>query len=424
MPAHPAVGDPGTDTVSTPNDWASEQVAFLGTTLNLSTGNIKAGAAAEGTLTFSGATAATQLSVADFTSVATAYDRVSFSNTMWNPGTGRTTTLKSTITAKGLKLVSDGAFAARFLAQDHSSVAIKTVTNATRVGTTVTVTASSHGFANNDKIQVYDITHTFNAEVNGEFTISNVTTNTFDYTVAGLSSGSYTSGGSATNRPYIGGLLVEVSPRVVRNTGSRASVHADDAVGVAVSNISGVSSAKGTDAYYVSRNATFTGDEWTTAYNSDANVQIGYRLAGLISVAGIDLRSATWGSATTPGLLLPNARSISWRNAADGANIEGIQLNSSNRLIIMTTAQLADGVTVVLGTGTGTSFGSAANQKVSLHGATPVIQHATTGVSAGFTAGAGTTVTHLSTFTGNTGSTAYTIGDIVKMAKDKGLMAA
>lgn len=54
---------------------------------------------------------------------------------------------------------------------------------------------------------------------------------------------------------------------------------------------------------------------------------------------------------------------------------------------------------------------------VGLYGAAPVARYNTTGTSTGFAAGAGTTVTHLSTFTGNTGATAYTIGDIVRALK-------
>lgn len=61
---------------------------------------------------------------------------------------------------------------------------------------------------------------------------------------------------------------------------------------------------------------------------------------------------------------------------------------------------------------------------VGLYSATPVIQYATTGTATGFTAGAGTTVTHLSTFTGNTGTTAYTMGDVVRALKLIGAMAA
>lgn len=56
--------------------------------------------------------------------------------------------------------------------------------------------------------------------------------------------------------------------------------------------------------------------------------------------------------------------------------------------------------------------------------AAPVIQYATTGTTTGFTAGAGTAVDSAATFTGNTGSTAYTISDIVRALKLVGLMAA
>ncbi len=61
---------------------------------------------------------------------------------------------------------------------------------------------------------------------------------------------------------------------------------------------------------------------------------------------------------------------------------------------------------------------------VGLYGTGAVVQYATTGTSTGFTAGGGTTATSTSTFTGNTGSAAYTVGDIVRALKLIGLMAA
>jgi hypothetical protein len=76
------------------------------------------------------------------------------------------------------------------------------------------------------------------------------------------------------------------------------------------------------------------------------------------------------------------------------------------------------------GTATGMKIGTGTTQKLAFYNATPIAQFATTGTSAGFTAGAGTAVTHLSTFTGNTGSAAYTLGDVVRALKQLGLIAA
>jgi hypothetical protein len=54
---------------------------------------------------------------------------------------------------------------------------------------------------------------------------------------------------------------------------------------------------------------------------------------------------------------------------------------------------------------------------------TPVVQYTTTGTTTGFTAGAGTAVLSDSTFTGNDGTKAYTIGDIVRALKSYGFLA-
>ncbi len=70
----------------------------------------------------------------------------------------------------------------------------------------------------------------------------------------------------------------------------------------------------------------------------------------------------------------------------------------------------------------GLQISGAAAQKLGFFGETPIGQPSTAGTSTGFTAGGGTAVTHLSTFTGGTGTIAYTIGDIVKHLKTLGLI--
>lgn len=85
---------------------------------------------------------------------------------------------------------------------------------------------------------------------------------------------------------------------------------------------------------------------------------------------------------------------------------------------------LADAKDIVVGTGTGTKIGTATTQKIGLWNVAPVAQYATTGTLTGFTANTTTPVLDGSTFTGNTGATAYTIGDIVRALKLCGIMAA
>jgi hypothetical protein len=59
---------------------------------------------------------------------------------------------------------------------------------------------------------------------------------------------------------------------------------------------------------------------------------------------------------------------------------------------------------------------------IGLFDAEPVAQQATTGTTTGFTAGAGTAVLDDSTFTGDVGTAAYTIGDVVLALKNLGIL--
>ena len=72
----------------------------------------------------------------------------------------------------------------------------------------------------------------------------------------------------------------------------------------------------------------------------------------------------------------------------------------------------------------GEVMGQSATSKIGFHGATPVVQQATTGTTTGFTAGSGTATLSDSTHTGGSGTAAYTVSDIVLALKNLGLLDA
>jgi hypothetical protein len=87
---------------------------------------------------------------------------------------------------------------------------------------------------------------------------------------------------------------------------------------------------------------------------------------------------------------------------------------------------LGSGDNIVLSTTNGTKIGTATNQLLGFYNQTPIAQPSSTGVTTnGFTTGGGggTTVHANSTFTGGTGSNAYTISDVVAHLKSLGLLA-
>jgi len=102
---------------------------------------------------------------------------------------------------------------------------------------------------------------------------------------------------------------------------------------------------------------------------------------------------------------------------------QDISINSTTGAVTVN-ATLGAATTVSTLTVTGNAaIGDAATDTFGLYGATPVAQPATTGQTSGFTAGSGTAVLSDSTFTGGTGTKAYTIGDIVKHLKALGILA-
>ena len=103
---------------------------------------------------------------------------------------------------------------------------------------------------------------------------------------------------------------------------------------------------------------------------------------------------------------------------------QDISINATTGAVT-TNATFGASTTVVNLTATGNvALGDAATDTLGVYGKTPVAQPSSTGQTAGFTAGAGTAVLSDSTFTGGTGTKAYTIGDIVKHLKAVGIIAS
>jgi len=146
-------------------------------------------------------------------------------------------------------------------------------------------------------------------------------------------------------------LSLAVCPIVGRN-----NVPFDDAVGLTISNVTGVTGAKATDGIYVSANTGTFGDkttgtsEWYSIFTADANADVGIVLAGKIATYGIDLSYANLG---TGAILVPNAKYLYSRNAAGSADLRLLGLNANNDLLLgegnaMVTGALGVGITASL----------------------------------------------------------------------------
>jgi len=78
---------------------------------------------------------------------------------------------------------------------------------------------------------------------------------------------------------------------------------------------------------------------------------------------------------------------------------------------------------IKLDTGTGSKIGTATTQKLGFWNVTPVVQPSSVGETTGHAAVGGTNVNASDTFTGNSGTKAYTINDVVKHLKAAGILA-
>lgn len=101
-----------------------------------------------------------------------------------------------------------------------------------------------------------------------------------------------------------------------------------------------------------------------------------------------------------------------------GAQVD-LYNSSSTSIIDMTAVQINVGAS---GTAE-VQIGNATSSKIGFYDISPIVQPNSVGEATGFTAGSGTGVNDDSTFTGNVGSKAYRINDIVKHLKNLGIIA-
>jgi hypothetical protein len=152
------------------------------------------------------------------------------------------------------------------------------------------------------------------------------------------------------------------------------------------------------------------------------------RLAGTrwtspdITMAANTRLSLANGSAPSPALTFDTEPTLGFYRHAAG--VAAFTADGVNRQVQFEGGglRLIDGANLLIGTGAGSTIGNAASAVVGFHGK-KVAQHASTGQIAGHTTGTGAPVTVDSTFTGGVGTKAYTIGDIVRALKDKGIIA-
>jgi hypothetical protein len=97
--------------------------------------------------------------------------------------------------------------------------------------------------------------------------------------------------------------------------------------------------------------------------------------------------------------------------------------NTGEKVVLGKDLDISGDHDLIIGTSTGTKIGTAATQKIGFFNATPVVQQTAAALTTGTSGGSGTALHTNATITGNVGSTAYTVGDIVKALKTLGLLA-
>lgn len=317
--------------------------------------------------------------------------------------------------------------------KDAAAVANWTVSGAANNGSgLIRITLSSATtLVTGDPIAVYGVTGT--TEANGRWVVTVIDSTHVDLQGSTFTN-AYVSGGTLTNRGSFYGTLMSVGPSLTRLGFTGTAANGDDVCAYGAYN-SGT--AQATSGYVVNHNAAFGGNpEFLEGIEIECNANYGIRMIGAYTW-GLDFYGSGVATYTGGGAMrLPNNVGVYGRNAANSADLEMFAFNTLNEVQFFNNARfsalatfdgsmsISDAGNVALGSTNGTRFGTATTQKIGFFNAVPVTQPNGTGNVHTVAAGSTTSVFTNTTFDGSTGSTAYTVGDIVKALKSVGLLAA
>jgi hypothetical protein len=108
-----------------------------------------------------------------------------------------------------------------------------------------------------------------------------------------------------------------------------------------------------------------------------------------------------------------------------GDNSSALGIRDWTHIYLSSDVVLDDAINLNFGSGTGTRIGTSTSQKLGFYNKTPVVQPNAVGSSSGYSEGSmSATFNSDDKYTGNVGSTAYTINGIVAALKNLGLIAS
>jgi hypothetical protein len=425
----PAVGDPGTNTVSPPNDWASKILASVAATLDPATGSIVNGATGLGLLTLGTGDAINYANTTNAQRLALKRGTAASPDTSNNP----VFKIERTIQLTSATYAGDGSECCAGIVSHVKGTATNDGQTVGVYGHASSASTTAASVGGDDACGLYGqgrITGSGTGSAIGAFLIGRRDTNTgnalgvevaVDNNTA--TPGTYTPAAfNATTGIWLHAHGASRSA-IGLAIGNPFAVQLDVGIGILSQGTGGPVLTTSFQDNSQSINSLVIDGTHTVGLGIDAGA--GYAVIGalarlsssaLLEVVGpggtvdplVQFGTATSGQAYT--ILLKNGSGVSkWWVAGGAGNFVTGSADGDAGFTMTSTKKF------MIGTSSGNPIATFKSN---------VALQAGTGETVGFTAGGGTTVTDASTFTGNVGTKAYRISDIVKALKNYNLLQA